>query len=238
MTWEVARPVVTLPLNEPRFIRFTREEGMYLPECHISEGNTKLRNIPVISLTPKATCLGCRAGEAEVPCGQTCYAVKAYRQYDNVRIAWDDNAVLAFRSPGTLMGRVVRWLEDHSGNGKRSRFGKRFRWHGAGDIVSRAYLDGMIWVAKQFPDRRFLCFSKMWVRGWFPPVETLPSNLKLFASMWSGWYPGVKLPEGYPVAWMQDGMETRIPRDTFVCPGDCGNCDTCWDGVPVVFPKH
>ena len=49
----------------------------------ISSGNSKLGNIPNISLTPIKACGNCSA------CSADCYALKAYRMYKGTKASWD-----------------------------------------------------------------------------------------------------------------------------------------------------
>lgn len=174
----------------------------------ISPGNSKLgKHIPNISLTPCATC------NPEAPCRSKCYAMKAYRQYPNVKKAWDLNTALVKLNDIAFFEEVCRYLREHN-------HPKYFRWHVAGDILNQDYLEGMKIVALNHPNTRFLAFTKKNL-----DFSNLPANLQIVASQWPGWNNPV---EGLPKAWMQDGTESRENKESFLCPGKCDNCKVCW----------
>lgn len=89
----------------------------------LSHGNTKLGNITNINLPP---ILSCAYG---VPCSSSgCYAKKAYRQYPNVRNAWNWNFNLYKTDSNDYFASIIKQL-------KRKRHLDRFRWHSSGDIL-------------------------------------------------------------------------------------------------------
>ena len=190
----------------------------------ISLGNTKLGTIPNVSTCPGRDC-------GDVPCRKKCYAHKALRQYKEVRNCWRRNSTNAKRNLDGFMEGVRDYLCDRSP--------KWFRWHVAGDIHSQLYLDEMIAIAREYPDTKFLCFTKRHDMTY----RKLPSNLSIVFSMWPGWGDARKARNrGLPIAWMQDGKETRIPDDAIECPGHCDSCGMCWNlkkiGRDVYFPVH
>ena len=204
---------------------------------HISSGNSKLgKHIPNISLPPGYTCV------KGVPCAEasSCYAHKAWRQYPNVRRAWTENLIHFMMQPENYFIQIQQYLWLHKP--------KRFRWHVAGDIPNQDYLEHMILIAKLNRLTAFLCFTKRYELSY----SGLPSNLSIIASAWPG-YSIVHVPwtaeainyvtGGFlPIAWCQDGTETRIPHDAIACPGSCDGCDECWSlrqtGKDVWFHKH
>lgn len=201
----------------------------------ISKGNSKIGKVWNISLPPVKACKGC----ADI-CGRDCYAMKAYRQYPATREAWEHNFDQAKNDIGNYFKELECALEKYKG--------KFFRWHVAGDILSTEYYYEMIVIAKKFPRIKFLAFTKQY---WFVNrfhdqyekkgfVYTLPENLQIVFSAW----PNLPLdnPHGFPVAFMQDGTETRIPDDAIPCPGNCETCGMCWSlseiNRDVYFDKH
>ena len=90
----------------------------------ISKGNIKLGSIPNVNLPPIVTC------ESGVPCAQKngCYALKAYRQYPNVRNAWNNNLNVYSMNPDFYFESICKQL------GKMKNL-PRFRWHSSGDMV-------------------------------------------------------------------------------------------------------
>ena len=92
-------------------------------EVILSSGNIKLGNIWNINLPP---ILSCATG---VPCSHTgCYAKKAYRQYPNVRNAWNWNLNYYKANSNDYFASIIKQL-------KRKRHLDRFRWHSSGDIL-------------------------------------------------------------------------------------------------------
>jgi len=100
-------------------------------------------------------------------------------------------------------------------------------------------------VAREFPDTKFLCFTKKYGISKF--MSDCPENLSVIFSAWEG----MKVPESvkkYNVAWVDDGSESeqKIIKENstkpFRCGGDCGTCKMCWNanktGNDIVFHKH
>lgn len=195
----------------------------------ISKGNTKVPYANV-SLTPIKSCKGC----SDI-CGKDCYAMKSYKQYPAVRAAWDGNLEQATLDIDSYFTEILKFLKTY-----KKPF---FRWHVAGDIISMAYFDYMLKIAYEFPDIKFLAFTKQ-----YSIVNTViteqhgivPQNLSIVFSSWTGL--PMHNPHGFPVAWYQDGTETRIPDTAILCSGSCEHCNICWSlkniGRDVVFNKH
>ena len=187
----------------------------------ISKGNSKLGNdLPNIATTPIKACGNCQA------CSQDCYALKAYRMYPSVKKSWDSNYAMATNEPVKYFNMVSDYIGKHS-----PRF---FRWHVSGDILSQSYLDSMKQLARKHKDTIFLAFTKMYTLNY----SNVPSNLRVVFSAW----PGLNMPnKPFPIAYMQDGTENRVPSDARECPGDCEHCGLCWSlgkTESVVFYKH
>lgn len=210
----------------------------------IVQGNDKMETVLTCSLLPVVTCA------PKIPCASGCYACKFVRCYPTVRVAWTANTELAMASPAGFMKQVSDYLHGSRwGVRKKFKFGKRFRWLVSGDLVSMEWFEGVIDVARDHPEYQFLVYTKKYSEPGFimPVYESLPENLNVYLSMWPGWDPGVELPSGYPIAWMQDGSEDRVPDGAFTCPGSCDKCNHCYksrvvrrDPVRrhVVFPQH
>ena len=190
----------------------------------ISPKNSKLGNIPNISLTPCATC------RPDAPCKKTCYAMKAYRMYPSVRNAWDTNTAEYAENPTFFEADTLRQVPLMG----------VFRWQVSGDIIDDNYLAMMVRIAEQRPDVKFLAFTKQYeivnrYEGEFP------KNLKVVLSGWKGLE--FDNPKNLPVAWYLDPKDpdNRIPVDALPCSGHCASCMVCWkldNGDSVVFEKH
>lgn len=196
---------------------------------HISKGNQKTGAIPSFSVSSGVTC----APSACATCYQRgCYARKLELLRPSVRKAWWENYELALSDPGFLEA----WLNHYFSSLSAPRL---FRIHVGGDFFSDAYFALWLRVIRAHPHTRFLAFTKQTdvIR---PYLDDLPENFSLVLSAW----PGVPLDEELrlrlPVAWMDDGTETRIPENAVSCPGHCEECAFCWamNGKDVVFKKH
>ena len=193
----------------------------------ISKGkNSKLGDsVCSVSLTAGDACRNSKY------CKKDCYARRCMARKTNVLKRYAEN-LQAYR------GNPDRYFQDIIGQLSRMRKPVRFfRWHVSGDILGQRYLCGMCLVAATFPNIRFLAFTKMFKLDY----AIIPPNLQI---VWSAW-PGMPIPIdrarelSIPIAWMQNGEETRIPPYAKECPGTCENCGSCWTaGHDVVFHKH
>ena len=193
----------------------------------ISVGNSKIGQVPNISLPPGESCV------KGVPClTDGCYAMKSYRMYPNVRTAWNGNLELWQEAPQEFEKRLIESLG--------GLYTSRFRWHVGGDIPDQAYLDMMIRVANHFSSPlSFLVFTKRYHLDY----SKVPLNLHVVLSAW----PGLDMPERIdsktPIAWLSSDLRRSVDQCHIQCPGSCSECDyTCWvgldSGMDVVFNKH
>jgi len=189
----------------------------------ISKGNKKTGPVLSVSLLPILSC------EDGIACKKDCYAIKNMSHYVNVHMSWARNWNIWLTKPKDyfqqIKGACISWA------------GHKFRYHIGGDIPDVDYFNRMVALAKELPDTPFLAMTKR--RGL--DLNNLPSNLTILYSAW----PGSPIPEEYsdvPIAYMQDGTENRIGKNSFECKGWCINCSKCWDarklGIDIVFPKH
>lgn len=198
---------------------------------HISSGNSKLGKTPNLNLPPcsQTVCAG-------MPCQGKCYAEHPYKQYPNVRIAWDDNYNYYTNNPKEFINDFVQKM-------KRKKNKKYFRFHSAGEIIDQDHLNDIVYICEQLPETKFLIFTKKY----YLDYSKKPKNLKVVFSAW----PNLELPKHIlkeNIAFMLDkkGIETRhIERNTFVCPGiskktTCEKCRMCWNmkNKDVIFPEH
>jgi hypothetical protein len=165
----------------------------------------KMGRLANISLPPVISC------KPDAPCTERCYAKSAYRLHPNVKKAWDQNLRIYQAYPVDYFNQVDDYLKE-----KMPAF---FRWHVSGDIPDQFYLDCMRWISKYNPETKFLCFTKQFDFS-FRKIK----NLKFVLSRWPGDTCDVK----GPMAWMQDGTETRIPKSAHHCYGRCDECFSCW----------
>ena len=193
----------------------------------ISQGNSKLGDIPNVSFAPGSGCL------PGVPCLKECYAMKAYRMYPSVKTAWDTNTVFAKIAPDKFYDEVDKWLTDNNPD--------FFRWFvsgdpGAGNLdKAQNHYHLIVKICKRHPNTKFLMFTKFHALK-----EAKVDNLTVVYSMWNGYGNSRRRCK----AWMNDKFnpDPRIPVDAIHCPGKCDSCGMCWNlkklNRDVVFNKH
>lgn len=199
-----------------------------MSKLHISKGNIKIGNCYNMSLTPLKTC----SAAACMTCGKkgNCYALKSYIQYPGVRTAWDDNTDLAINNLVQMETDLRKHFAKHSTG--------YFRLHVAGDFVTVEYAQMWARIAADFPNVKFLAFTKQ-----FDNVREIefPSNFSLVLSAWKGLEIPADLQAKYMTAYCVE-PEDEIPEHCIECPGSCENCMSCWDlhktGWNVAFHKH
>ena len=206
---------------------------------HISTTNSKLGCIPSLNLLPVVTC---SASACKTCAKGGCYAVKNVFRcgYDvnksSVLRAWTENTLLARNN----LDMLERFLDHYLSGINPPRL---FRIHSSGDFFSRAYAEMWFRIAEHHPETRFLAFTKQF--DVIASMEKQFSALDNFSLVLSAW-PGMDVPQAlrevYPVAWLDDGTETRIPADAIKCPGKCETCGLCWNlkatGKDTYFAKH
>ena len=200
-----------------------------MPIISISKGNSKLGQIPSVSLPAVKTCRVC-------DCARICYAKKLERLRPTVRKAYQRNLDALIESPD------VYWREVEAAI-MMSRF---FRFHVSGDIPDMSYLIRMVGVAARQPHCQILCFTKKFelVNQLLDTGAVLSPNLHLIFSGWTGLQ--MENPHHLPEAHVlfKDGTTTARP-DAILCSGNCATCACtdggCWNltnGQQVVFQEH
>lgn len=188
----------------------------------ISDGNRKVGSVPSISLPPVITC------NPRAKCFKDCYVLKSYRIYPSVRQAYQKNLDTYNSDADLYFESIDNWI--------RIRKPVLFRFHVSGDIPDRRYLAGMVKLAIDNPETKFLAFTKRYNLNKL--FKNVPDNLSIVISAW----PGMRLPKtSLPIAFMDDGKEKRI-NNALECFGNCETCGMCWSlktiGKNVVFKKH
>ncbi len=192
----------------------------------ISSGNTKIGNTPNISLPPIQTCV------PQAPCSKKCYAMKAWKQYPNVRKAWTNNLGAYCESPSQYFKDVSVFCQN-----KRPKY---FRWHVAGDIPDQQYFEGMKDVAKQNPDTIFLAYTKKYYQIVF---HDIPENLTLIMSAWPDFPIAKSVTKSFPVAWLSHDERIKdLGKDPIMCNDMCERCGMiCYTKnrtQDVIFDMH
>ena len=186
-------------------------------------GNKKLKNMLVYSHTPIKGCLDCSS------CASTCYAVKSYRQYPNVKTAWDRNLDFAKNDVDTMAVHLYKQLK-HTKQ-------RVVRIHSSGDFISQAYVDMWCDLIETFSHIKFYTYSKSTERFDFSRINSLP-NFNLVNSI---------LPNGAKnYGSLEYCNEAKTNFNSFICPATikgsdvkCNEgCDYCVHSKNVVFIQH
>ena len=199
----------------------------------ISRGNSKMGEIPSVSLPPVITCAnGCK-------CAKDCYAVKLCRIYKSVKTSYDRNLTVYQTDPAEYWRQVEKTVSV-------SRF---FRFHVSGDIPDAGYFAEMVRLARRNPHCEMLVFTKKyalvneWVWWHGAQSESVPQNLHLIFSAWDGM--PMHNPYGFPVSHVHFKDDPEAPESWKRCSGNCLDCAraglNCWTmgtGDHVVFEKH
>lgn len=196
----------------------------------VSLGNTKLGNIPQFNLPPGMTCSK-EACKTCLVCG--CYAVKAWKQYKDVRYAWYCNYMGLTHYPHEVEKALFSFFSRN-----RRKPLQFFRIHSSGDFFAAWYL--LMWcrIAAAFPDIRFLAFTKQFDVLRSVGRDRIPENMIVYLSGWEGLTVPEDLRKLYPVAdCVPEGMPA--PENSTECAGDCRNCKHCFiSGKNTYFHKH
>jgi len=191
----------------------------------ISIGNTKMGKIPSVSLPPIKSCGNCK------DCASKCYANQAYRQYKQTKAAYDNNYIMVTTNHYKYFKEIKEYVSKKSPN--------YFRWHVSGDILNQEYFNDMVQIAEEYPNTKFLCFTKMYgIVNFYLKEQTLPPNLNIFFSIW--------LDNRIPNIHRLSTARTVNKGDTdkyegFKCEGNCSTCGFCFEalnGSSVIFEMH
>ena len=176
---------------------------------YISPGNQKLVGIPIWNLPARSTCPG-----STPYCRQHCYAMKAERQYPDVRPCRKRN--LHASMDADFAENMLLLLHPRS---RAAEYGY-MRIHESGDFYNQPYLDQWIRIAEARPNIKFLAYTKSFHLSW----AHQPKNLITY---WSVMPDSESVPEGNRAfAGACSGM-----RQAFHCVQGrkCHNCLRCWN---------
>ena len=206
-------------------------------EISISNHNSKTGSCCNNLAFPTCTC------REDAPCKASgCYCMKGRQAMCNVVAAYVRNLMI--------------YNNDHDDFWDQVKFKIKhnplplFRWFDAGDILDYEFFCGMVDLAKEFPNIRFMSFTKKYdiVNEWIVMNGELPNNLNIIFSAWHiGWK--VNNPYGMPVAYVDFKDQTlnpQFPKGITGCPNQsdktitCSMCQKCWNKKikAVVFKQH
>ena len=195
----------------------------------ITHNNSKLGGeIPSVSMPVGVTC------RHDAPCFKKCYARKGNMARATAKNAYATNYEIYKNDPSFFFHYISIM----------TRFNRYFRWHAAGDIVDDEYFAGMVKVATENPETKYLAFTKKFdiVNRYLDAGNALPENLRI---VFSGWDKAFKVdnPHNLPIAYikLKQGDNDHIPEDSIPCGGKCYECIACWQlnkGQSVFFEEH
>ena len=190
----------------------------------ISKGNTKLGKIPNFNLPPVVTC---SKAACQTCAKEGCYALKAYRMYEQTRAAYDRN----FEACQKDLANVEKQLMDYFF--KNHTKITRFRIHSSGDFYSKNYFNMWLRIAASFPLVSFMAYTKQ-----FENVhdKCLPTNFNLYISVWHDLK--TEVPERLWLLPTATLIHSKEDTHGFICPGSCVSCRHCYTGRDVFFLKH
>ena len=206
-------------------------------EVSISCVNSKTGPLCNDLALPTCTC------REDAPCKATgCYCMKGRQTMSKVVAAYTRNLRL-YNADQEDFWEQVRFKVKH-------RPFPLFRFFDCGDIADYDFFLGMIDLAKEFPDIKFMSFTKKYeiVNKWIDENGDLPENLNVVFSAWHiGWK--VINPHNLPVAYVDFKDKTlnpEFPEGITSCPNEkdktitCSICRKCWDKriKAVKFTQH
>lgn len=193
----------------------------------LSMNNSKLGKIMNYSTVPVQDCPNCDGCKAD------CYALKAYKQYPSVRVAWMNNSDIQRDHEDVLVTSVVQQIK------AKRKAPKLFRIHVAGDYTDQKKVDAWVEIANQCKGTQFLSFTK----SSHLDFSAAPKNMVIIHSQWEG---QPKINHTGINAWIEG--DERIPDKHMVCKGSasqgglkCDECKYCFQSnvkLDVVFSKH
>ena len=200
----------------------------------ISITNSKLGDkIPSLNLPPILTC------RADAPCKKGCYALKGNWNFPNVKESLKNNLNDFLNDSNKFFNDIIDYLN----NGLTTY--KFFRWFSSGDIVNETFLIGMVKVANECKQTKFLCFTKKFelVNKYLDNGGEIPNNLKIVFSAWTKDFK-VNNPYNLPMTYVyfkKAENNADIPSLAIPCQGHCETCLACWNlekGQSVFFNQH
>lgn len=186
--------------------------------CSISEGNSKLGEIPSVSLPPVASKVSGRRICVKCDCNKDCYAkCHIYDVRKQSAACYEDNLYTVENDP-ELYWRTIE---------ATCMLNRVFRYHTSGDILDMNYFEHMVEIARHNPHCETLCFTKKFgiVNKWLRDNGELPPNLHIIFSAWKGLSMDNPffMPECHLI--YTDGSTTASENKvSFVCSGNCSEC--------------
>lgn len=200
-------------------------------QIRVTNGDKKLGQFIYTINLPTTIC------PQNAPCKKGCYAKKGNYMYSNIQNAYNLNLQAYLMDKKAYFDR----LSDFLLNG--DIIFKYFRYHASGDIVDYDYLRGMVRVANENPQTKFLCYTKKYTLvNMYLEFNTLPSNLIIVFSGWDNSWE-INNPHNLPTTYVEfkKNNHPQVANAKLHCTSDCKVCKKCWNlknGEVLVFKKH
>ena len=213
----------------------------------LTDSNKKVKGY-LFSLPPVKSCLNCDS------CKSSCYALKAYKQYPNVKNLWDSNFNLVKNNLKQLERDLTKQLTKISFQKKHKRV---VRIHQSGDFYSTKYIKLWLKLAAKFNNILFYGYTK--VENYNKEFNTLINQLSSLdnVNIIESFIKGTKRKNYGDFDYCQRVAEKT---NAFICPVNkfnenqnihCGIdrdskynrnnatfCDYCFKNNNVVFVQH
>ena len=157
-------------------------------------------------------------------CAKICYALKSYKQYPNVRSAWDGN--YAMTQLDTFVADFNRELRKWVKKGYTT-----LRIHVSGDFYSIQYLFNILQIIVDNPDVTFYAYTKQWRDPDFVFGLTLLNmlpNCIVFASTDQETVNNKeKIPAGFKEAFVVSKKKHTSNNKLILCPQQAAKIESC-----------
>jgi hypothetical protein len=233
LDWFINRPS-NKHINKQNF-QAKLDQALTDHKTSISPGNTKLGKIPSFNMTPLSSCTG-----STKLCRKYCYARQSLSYSLASKLSWHCNHVAAVEYPSEVELYVSQWIESNMDiDGGQPKKPSLFRLHSSGDFISRDYLEMWYRIARDFPEIKFLAFTKNFTLDYSGKPDNMVIMFSVFPDSDIDSIPtdyGYKLsfavfPDRFPAYQYNDSTRAVIDdqRQTVPCAGDCRICGICWD---------
>ena len=174
----------------------------------------------------------------EAPCFEKCYTQHGCQTFANVQGAYYRNLRLYNDNPQEFFEQLYYKVK-FSGLPK-------VRYFDSGDYVDNEFLVRSMELAKQFPNVKFMAFTKKYnIVNKYLDDNELPDNYNIVFSAWDKLWE-VPNPHNLPVAYVKfkdERLTPEIPKNAFHCPGresTCSACGVCWNKnvKAIYFDEH
>ncbi len=171
-------------------------------------------------------------GKSEI-CRQTCYCLKAMRQYKQVQPAHKLNTKLARINPFGYIEDVLKAIDSRRDN-------KRFRFNSFGDIFDSSFIRTTIKpIVQSRPKTKFVIFTKLWVLGEdvlaiLRDLNSLPNMYVMLSYDDSMQIP----PDDFQHAYVDLNGNTTCCKQTGESK-TCNDCNKgCFNGLSTIIALH